>query len=174
MAIVHSVTTSDWRAYRELRLRALRESQDAFASTYEYESAREEGEWEVRVSAMASSSSAQAFFASQHNEVCGLVWCKSSGIEVDVVELFQMWVAPDVRGFGVGRALLERAVTWAIGQGAQRVRLGVTLADSSAMRLYKASGFHPVGIPEPLREGSALMSQSMELILGTYRDRGHV
>ena len=123
---------------------------------------------------MASSSSAQAFFASQHNEVCGLVWCKSSSIEVDVVELFQMWLAPDVRGFGVGRALLERAVTWAIGQGAQRVRLGVTLADSPAMRLYKASGFHPVGIPEPLREGSALMSQSMELILGTYRDRGHV
>ncbi|WP_256609311.1 GNAT family N-acetyltransferase [Pseudomonas putida] len=64
-------------------------------------------------------------------------------------------------------------MTWAIGQGAQRVRLGVTLADSPAMRLYKASGFHPVGIPEPLREGSALMSQSMELILGTYRDRGH-
>lgn len=119
------------------------------------------------------SSSAQAFFASQHNEVCGLVWCKSSGIEVDVVELFQMWVAPDARGFGVGRALLECAVTWAMDQGAQRVRLGVTIADSPAMRLYKATGFYSVGIAEPLREGSALMSQSMELILGTDRDRGH-
>ncbi|WP_426808761.1 GNAT family N-acetyltransferase [Pseudomonas sp. WOUb67] len=173
MVIVDSVTASNWRAYRKIRLRALRESQDAFASTYEHESAREDGEWEARVSAMASSSSAQAFFASQHNEVCGLVWCKSSGIEVDVVELFQMWVAPDVRGFGVGRALLERAVTWAMDQGAQRVRLGVTIADSPAMRLYKASGFYPVGIAEPLRDGSALVSQSMELILGTDRDRGH-
>ena len=42
------------------------------------------------------------------------------------------------------------------------------------MRLYKVSGFHPLGAPEPLREGSALMSQPMELILGTCRDKkGH-
>ncbi|MFF7063722.1 GNAT family N-acetyltransferase [Pseudomonas sp. NPDC008258] len=170
MAIVHSVTESDWRAYREIRLRALRESEDAFASTYEHESTREEGEWQARVSAMVSSSSAQAFFASQHNEVCGLVWCKSSGIEVDVVELFQMWVAPDARGFGVGRALLEHAITWALDRGAQRVRLGVTIAESPAMHLYRASGFHAVGLPEPLREGSALMSQSLELNLGALRD----
>ncbi|MGE8062498.1 GNAT family N-acetyltransferase [Pseudomonas sp. NPDC089547] len=168
MAIVHSVIESDWRAYREIRLRALRESEDAFASTYEHESTREEGEWQARVSAMVSSSSAQAFFASQHNEVCGLVWCKSSGIEVDVVELFQMWVAPDARGCGVGRALLEHAITWASGRGAQRVRLGVTIAESPAMHLYRASGFHDVGLPEPLREGSALMSQPMELNLGAH------
>ena len=148
MVIVRSVTASDWRAYRALRLRALRESRDAFASTYEHESARGDDEWQARVSAMASSGSAQAFFGLQLNEVCGLVWCKSLATEADVVELFQMWVAPDARGCGVGRALLERAITWASDRGAQRVRLGVTIAESPAMRLYRASGSHAVGLPD--------------------------
>ncbi|MEN5033696.1 GNAT family N-acetyltransferase [Pseudomonas sp. TWI929] len=170
MVIVRPITAGDWRPYRELRLKALRESQDAFASTYELESAREDDEWEARIAAVASSKSAQAFFAVKRNEICGLVWCKASDVEADVVEIFQMWVAPDARGFGVGRALLERALSWARGYGAQRVRLGVTVADSPAMRLYKASGFQPVGIPELLREGSVLMSQAMELNLGSYRE----
>ncbi|WEK33060.1 MAG: GNAT family N-acetyltransferase [Candidatus Pseudomonas phytovorans] len=169
--IVRPVTASDWQTYRDLRLRALHESPDAFGSTYEHESARADNEWQTRISAVASSSSAEAFFAIRGNEVCGLVWCKASGVEAAVVEIFQMWVAPNARGFGVGRALLERATNWASSHGAQCVRLGVTIADSPAMRLYTAGGLHPVGVPEPLREGSALMSQSMELTLGEYRDR---
>ncbi|MFJ2548616.1 hypothetical protein ACIOVF_19400 [Pseudomonas sp. NPDC087612] len=44
----------------------------------------------------------------------------------------------------------------------RRVGLGVTLADSPAMRLYQAHGFQPVGAPQPLREGSSLMSQGMQ------------
>lgn len=48
----------------------------------------------------------------------------------------------------------------------RRVGLGVTLADSPAMRLYQAHGFQPVGAPEPLREGSRQMSQEMQRQLG--------
>ena len=40
---------------------------------------------------------------------------------------------------------------------------GVTAANRPAMRLYLAHGFRPVGTLEPLREGSELMAQAMEL-----------
>ena len=40
---------------------------------------------------------------------------------------------------------------------------GVTAANRAAMRLYLAHGFRPVGTLEPLREGSELMAQAMEL-----------
>jgi hypothetical protein len=45
----------------------------------------------------------------------------------------------------------------------RRVRLGVTDADSPAMRLYLAHGFRPVGGLQPLREGCGLQMQSMAL-----------
>ncbi|UVL26437.1 hypothetical protein LOY30_10780 [Pseudomonas donghuensis] len=55
---------------------------------------------------------------------------------------------------------------WATSVAVRRVGLGVTLADSPAMCLYQAHGFQPIGAPEPLREGSSLMSQAMERRLG--------
>ncbi|WP_371262521.1 GNAT family N-acetyltransferase [Pseudomonas sp. NBRC 111119] len=76
-----------------------------------------------------------------------------------------MWIAPEARGLGIGRALLESAVAWAENRGTFRVRLDVTIADSPAIQLYKTSGFEPVGPAEPLRPGSSLMSQPMELRL---------
>ncbi|MFJ2982335.1 MULTISPECIES: GNAT family N-acetyltransferase [unclassified Pseudomonas] len=67
------------------------------------------------------------------------------------------------RGTGAGSALLDQAIAWAVSRGAQRVCLGVTLADSPAMRLYQSRGFQHVGAPESLWPGSAFVSQAMEL-----------
>jgi GNAT superfamily N-acetyltransferase len=68
---------------------------------------------------------------------------------------------------GAGRALLEAAVSWAARAGMKRVGLGVTVADTPAMRLYMGCGFRPDGALEPLREHSPLMVQPMSLALGT-------
>lgn len=165
IVFVRPIAANEWRLYRSLRLRALRESPDAFASTYECEAIRSDDDWEARISAAATSTGAQAFFAFHHGEPCGLVWCKSSEAEPDVVEVFQMWVDPVSRGIGAGRALLASAIDWAESRGAQRVRLGVTIAHTPAMHLYRTGGFCGIGLPEPLRLGCTLKSQSMELSL---------
>ncbi|MFK0309819.1 GNAT family N-acetyltransferase [Pseudomonas sp. NPDC090233] len=107
--------------------------------------------------------------AFQGTEPCGLVWCRSIAAAQPVVELFQMWVTLSARGTGAGRALLDAAITWAASRVAERVCLGVTIADSPAMQLYASAGFNPVGEPEPLRQGSALRSQPMELHLNGLR-----
>jgi GNAT superfamily N-acetyltransferase len=77
-----------------------------------------------------------------------------------------MWVAPDSRGRGVAAALLGAAIDWARSHNARVLQLGVTSGDTPAVRLYKRHGFRESGAPEPLRPGSALLSQTMRLDLG--------
>ena len=78
-----------------------------------------------------------------------------------------MWVAPAARGMGAGTELLSTVVNWAKEQRVARLILSVTIADSAAWRMYKSAGFQEFGAPEPLREGSDVVSQSMSLVLGT-------
>ncbi len=123
--------------------------------------------WSARVAAAFSSSSDRALFAVNGKEVCGLVWGKLSSSEARTIDIFQMWVDPKSRGLGAGRAMLNEVLAWAKNLGVLRVRLGVTTADTPAIHLYKASGFLPAGSLEPLRKGSAPMSQPMELKMGS-------
>ena len=62
-------------------------------------------------------------------------------------------------------AVAAHVLAWAKKHGAWQVQLGVTVADSPALKLYTSQGFRPVGKAEPLREGSPLMAQTMVLEL---------
>lgn len=159
------IQPDEWPRYRDLRLRALLESPDAFGSTHALESARPDDLWAARIADAAVSPRDLALFAEVNGAPCGLAWCKIFEAEPGVAHLFQMWVAPECRGQGLGGQLLKQAIAWAPSAGAHTLRLGVTVADSPAVRLYRAHGFAPVGPLEPLREGSALVAMTMELAL---------
>ncbi len=162
MITVRRIEPSEWRSYRELRLRALQDAPDAFGSTYGLEQSKPDHFWADRLSAAAASGQDAPLFAMDGDRICGLAWCKRDPDDPQRANLFQMWVAPESRGLGAGRQLLLAALDWAQAVGARRVRLGVTVGDSPATRLYLANGFVRLGAPEPLREGSPLMAQSME------------
>ncbi|MBV7420360.1 GNAT family N-acetyltransferase [Comamonas sp. CMM03] len=163
MISVRPIAPHEWPKYRDIRLQALQDAPDAFGSTWAAEATQADEHWSARMAAAAASDTDRALFAVHGETVCGLVWCKLSAAEPGVADIYQMWVAPTARGLGAGRALLSQALAWAKSRGTQRVRLGVTVADSPAMQLYRSHGFAPVGEPEPLRAGSALMAQAMEL-----------
>jgi ribosomal protein S18 acetylase RimI-like enzyme len=82
-----------------------------------------------------------------------------------MANLYQVWVDPNYRQRGVGQMLLERAIAWATAKNARYLNLGVTFADSPALRLYQRNGFEPLADPEPLRPGSALLGLPMRLDL---------
>lgn len=166
MISTRPIAAQEWSTYRDLRLRALRDAPDAFGSTYGAEAGRTDDAWAARIAGATSSGQDQVFFALHGGEACGLVWCKQSAAEPGMADLYQMWVAPEARGLGAGQALLQAALAWARQAGMRHVRLGVTAADSPAMRLYLAQGFVPAGPLAPLREGSPLMAQAMVLKLG--------
>ncbi len=163
MISIRPVDPHEWPQYRDIRLRALRDAPDAFGSTWAAEAARADADWAARLQAAAAGGWDRVLFAVNGEQACGLVWCKLCADEPGVADLFQMWVDPAARGRGAGQALLAQAVAWAWQMGMRRVRLGVTAADSPAMRLYLAHGFRAQGGLQPLREGSGLQVQAMAL-----------
>lgn len=55
--------------------------------------------------------------------------------------LEELYVVPERRGQGVGRALLERAMEVARGLGAVRIELATSTDDRAAIALYESTGF---------------------------------
>lgn len=155
----------DWAAYRALRLRSLLDAPDAFGSTWAAEEALPAGHWSGRLSAAAAAGIDHPLVAECRGTPVGLLWAKVDAADPSLVNLFQMWVAPEARGRGVARRLLDEAVAWAAARGARMVQLGVTCGDTPAARLYAGAGFMPAGAPEPLRAESDLLSQTMRLVL---------
>ena len=162
---IRTLKASEWARYRDVRLRSLAESPNAFGSTLAAEQGRSEQAWAERLSSAAVSGQDCPLIAEQDCVVIGLLWAKVDACDDSSVHLFQMWVAPEYRGRGVGSMLLHEAVAWARRHNARSVQLGVTCGDTSALRLYTRAGFKIVGAPEPLRPGSELLAQSMQLLL---------
>jgi len=153
---------SEWREYRDLRLRALKESPDAFGSTFEKSSLIPDSEWKARLERVSPHTDLP-MAAMAGDEAVGLAWAKRENPDDDVAHLYQMWVAPEFRGAGIGRGLVDAAVNWARDRGVKAMVLDVTCGNVPAARLYESMGFRPVGTPVPLRPGSDLLEQTMEL-----------
>lgn len=154
----------EWRTYRDLRLRALADSPDAFGSTLEAESGRAEADWARRLEE-ADARADLPLVAHIGGEGVGLAWGRLRDDEPKVAHLYQVWVAPEYRGRGVGQMLLDAAMAWARVSGARTLALDVTCGDSPATRLYVRAGFRPAGDPVPLRAGSSVSVQPMQLAL---------
>lgn len=160
---VRRLQPQEWQAYRAIRLKALEEAPDAFGSTLAAEQALPLDTWRARVAKSATSGIDCALVAEQGGDFLGLCWAKVDAQAPDLVNLYQMWIAPEVRGRGVARDMLGHAMRWAQGRGARRMELGVNCANAGAVRLYERAGFKAVDAPYPMRPGEALMEQRMRL-----------
>jgi putative acetyltransferase len=77
-----------------------------------------------------------------------------------------LMVASDYRRRGIGRALLEQAVTWARGAGVSKLELHVFPWNVPAIRLYESFGFEREG----LRRGHYVRDGGLvDAILMAYR-----
>jgi len=65
----------------------------------------------------------------------------SSGSMARIFVLNDLFVAPEARGKGAGGALLDAAAEFGRAAGAMRLTLQTELTNSSAQRLYEASGW---------------------------------
>jgi GNAT superfamily N-acetyltransferase len=157
MVLVRATTVADWQALRDIRLLALRDAPDAFASAYAGESALDESVWRQRATRDGSflafipeaSTSGAAGLAGGYQEPLG------------VVELISMFVRPQARGRGVGEALIDAVAAWARTKNAASVHLWVTETNKPARRLYERRGFTPTGERQPLPSNPALAEIAM-------------
>lgn len=160
--LVRQFLASEWRSYRDFRLRALSDSPNAFATTYEESKPLPDENWERRF-ASSSANRELPLVAEVQGEFVGMAWARIEASVPATAHIYQMWVAPTHRKKGVGRKLLVEMIDWSKLCGARRIVLGVTCGDSFARRLYTWAGFVATGNPEPLRPMSELLVQNMSM-----------
>jgi GNAT superfamily N-acetyltransferase len=153
------VAREEWVRVRELRLRALAESPDAFGSTHERERSLGRPEWIAWIDGWEGATNAM-FVAESGDRWIGMAVGSRTGEEADA-HLYGMWVDPTWRGAGVGGRLVEGVTAWARSWGARSVILGVTETNDGAAVFYEHLGFADTGERYPLREGSRLTCRTL-------------
>jgi len=161
---VRNVRSDEWNVWRDMRFEALADSPDAFVETLAVARSRPEDSWS-EYTGSAGTQVRQLLFAEENNMPVGMMAVIQSATERSQVNLVSMWVKPAARGRGHGRALVEAAIAWASGRGANKLVLRVSQTCLAAIRLYTGMGFSDTGERAPLRVGADLRTQRMELLM---------
>lgn len=150
------LTPDDASAYRELRLRALREHPDAFTSSWEDDQRQPVAASEQRLAA-------QAFWgAFEDGVLVGMVGLerRARAKERHKGTVVGMYVAPEHAGRGAGEALLQALLAHARAEGLRQLVLTVTEGNGRAQRLYERAGFAAFGIePRAVCVGEVLLGK---------------
>jgi ribosomal protein S18 acetylase RimI-like enzyme len=127
---------------REIRLACLAADPDAFTSTYA-EAEASPDEWWTRWATRSAAGVEQATFVVTDDDDGwhGLALVRADDEHPGEAVINSMWVAPEARGNGCGRALCDACIAWAAERGFSAVNLCVMLGNDAALRLYAASGF---------------------------------
>lgn len=150
MAELRLLAPDDWEDFREIRMKALADSPDAFGSTLEREQGFTEADWRRRLT--------------------GPVYVIDEPRPVSVGGIFDnagsphvwgMWTDPAHRGRGHARRILDALIP-----PGTRAQLDVNVSNGAARAVYERYGFVGTGQPEPLRPGS---DQRIELMVLTRR-----
>ena len=154
---VRAISADDWPLFRDLSLRALADSPDAFRRTFAEVQALPEDFW-----LQQADGSAPILVVLEDGRGVAMV-AVSTPPESAIAYVWGMWTAPEARGRGYAAGLLADLVSWCRDRGLG-VRLHVTEGNQAARRLYTAHGFESTGVWEPLREGSALRVEELQLV----------
>jgi ribosomal protein S18 acetylase RimI-like enzyme len=157
---VRRMEPEEWATVRRVRLAALADAPEAFASTLGRELGFEEATWRERIAASPS------FVAWRDGEPVGL-----AGVVNEQAgrgggwHLVSMWVSPQVRGSGVADELVAAVTAHARAAGGSRVTLWVATRNDRARGFYERMGFRPTGIQQTYQRADASDLDEEELAL---------
>lgn len=130
---VTQLNESDWRAFADLRLRALADTLGSDDPQYRQETSFTAAQWRRRLRAHAQ------FAALIDDRLVGLLGAQRESSES--VYLYSLWVEPAARGHDLAGTLLTAAVIWARGQRVRTVTLRVSTDNAAARGVYERLGF---------------------------------
>ena len=167
--LIRILTEADLDVYWALRLRALQDNPEAFGSTYEETLARGKEQMLQRILATERSFSLGAFA-----EDGGMVGTVRFHAEDYLKErhrgyIYGVYVAPEARGRGVGKALMQELIARARHvEGLEQLNLAVVTANEAAVHLYRSLGFEIYGTaPQALKQNGQYWDEHlMVLYLG--------
>ncbi len=127
---------NSWRAYRDLRLEALKSDASAFGSSFEEEQTFTESKWRKRIQ--------NVLFALSDDRPIGMIaYVFDEGLKTrHIAEIYGFYVSADRRGEGIGTQLLRHALLQIRRKkGIVKARLYVNTEQRTAVKLYKDAGF---------------------------------
>ncbi|MBV8506321.1 MAG: GNAT family N-acetyltransferase [Alphaproteobacteria bacterium] len=135
------LTPGDAALYRSIRLEGLKQSPEAFGSTFEAEFTKPLAWFFERLS------SSVVFGAIRDAKILGVTGfaVRQEEKEAHKGVLWGMYVRPDARGVGVARRLVEAVIAHARPQ-VELIQLSVVVGNEQARRLYARLGFVEYGI----------------------------
>jgi GNAT superfamily N-acetyltransferase len=154
---VRHVTATEAGRLRDLRLASLAADPDAFAVTYESDHAKPMSWWE-RGAALSDAGREQRTFVATDDadRWLGLALVRPDDESPGDAVLNAMWVEPEARRRGAGRALCDACAAWAAERGFRALNLAVVIGNDAAQRAYEAAGFIPSHTTTWVEEGRTL------------------
>jgi ribosomal protein S18 acetylase RimI-like enzyme len=150
---------------RELRLRALQESPEAFGSCYEHELELPAEHWERLADASERAATEIVFVGEEDGEWLGMAGGYLLDGDPDAAVLWGMWVAPEGRRRMLASHLADSVAAWARARKALRLDLCVTDRAEAAAALYERLGFVVTGERRPLDRDQEIVQISLSRLV---------
>jgi ribosomal protein S18 acetylase RimI-like enzyme len=143
--LIRRLTIEDGEALWALRLRALKDNPEAFAATYEETLKIGKDNLIHRLHLDENAFYLGAF----ESGLIGMVYFRrdEGSKNCHKGRILSMYVQPESRGLGVGKALLQEVITQANRlSGLEQLHLMVVTTNEHARSLYRSAGFEVYGI----------------------------
>jgi ribosomal protein S18 acetylase RimI-like enzyme len=151
--------------FKNIRLRALKDTPSAFGRTYAEESQFSDTQWRQRIAIWNSGTTSVCYIAMDGHTPCGIIACYIDDHDPPRPNVASMWVAPNHRRSGLGSRLLKQVERWAQNLASPQLRLMVTSSNAAAIKFYQRYGFVLTGIIEPYPPNPALHQCEMTIPL---------
>jgi len=153
-----------WGEYRDLRLRALKEDQEAFSSPYADALQQPEDFWRTRLSDAEQGERSWLLFARDANRLVGMIGAFMEGGSTETATVVSVYVPREERGKGIStRLMADMLRLLSTVPGLRKARLDVNVSQLAAMHLYERFGFRETGRkPATTGAGQAVEQVAME------------
>jgi ribosomal protein S18 acetylase RimI-like enzyme len=169
--IIREMTASNAEEYWNLRLEALKNNGEAFATTYEESVSRENPIEQVQKN--LSSEDSVTLGAYVNETLAGNVTLLYNRHEKmkHKAAIVAMYVSPSFRKFGIARSLLTAVENTAKQKGIELLQLTVVTSNTSAVKLYETSGFVSFGVEKHAMKQNGEYSDEMLMSKELERDK---
>lgn len=136
-----NLKSEEWQLYRDLRLRALTEDPQAFASKYEDNAKHPDEYWKQRLGDAHTKERQWLLFAKVGDKIVGQVGAMAER-DIDDAHIIGVYVIPEARGKGISKLLMKDLVSRIKKiTEIKKITVDVNPEQQSALNLYKNSGF---------------------------------
>ncbi|MGB7876456.1 MAG: GNAT family N-acetyltransferase [Anaerolineales bacterium] len=141
MKTIRRIRIGEFDLFKQIRLRALKEAPYAFSSTYESALQRSEESWREQAENSAQGSDRATFIAFSDDAPVGIAALYRVENQTNVGAMLQVWVAPEHRGTGVARDLIDAIFEWAGENNFRMILSRIRDGNIRAQKFYTKYGF---------------------------------